>query len=161
MCTTSKQKKTEKRKKDALQIQKNMHKESLAVRAGSVRPRGLVGISKSMHINLTQSLLPGCFHCCRRVQTAAPRPTKPKEKGKKNKKEASEGQKPRLSRSAGFRRPECEGGVCQPEGWLGCTLFAGCGLNGFGGSLVCILFARRTAGRCPPSVCTFCRIVSG
>lgn len=44
---------------------------------------------------------------------------------KKGKKEVLAGQKPRLSRSAGFRRPECEGGVCQLGGWLGCTLYAG------------------------------------
>lgn len=30
-----------------------------------------------------------------------------------------------------------------------------------GGSLVCILFAGRTAGGCPASVCTFCRIAAG
>lgn len=39
-----KQKKKE--KKYVLQIQKNMHKKSLAVRAGSVRPRGLAVIIK-------------------------------------------------------------------------------------------------------------------
>lgn len=46
------QKRRPKRKrKDVLQIQKSMHKESLAVRAGSVRPRGLAVMIKSMHLN--------------------------------------------------------------------------------------------------------------
>lgn len=35
-----------------------------------------------------QNLLQGGFHCCRMGQTAAPRPTKPKRKGKKTKKRA-------------------------------------------------------------------------
>lgn len=65
------------------------------------------------------------FHCCRMVQTAASRPTKPKERAKKGKKKGLAGQKPRLSRSEGFMRPECGGGVCQPGGWLGCTFYAG------------------------------------
>lgn len=74
-----------------------------------------------------QNLLQGGFHCCRMEQTAAPRPTKPKERAKKGRKKGLAGQNPRLSRSAGFRRPECGGGVCQPGGWLGCTLYAGSG----------------------------------
>lgn len=49
-----KQKKKE--KKYALQMQKRRHKESQAVRAGSVRPRGLAVMIKSMHLN--QSVLP-------------------------------------------------------------------------------------------------------
>lgn len=48
MCTKNTEKKTEKKEKDALQIQKSMHKESLAVRAGSVRPRGLAGSIKKV-----------------------------------------------------------------------------------------------------------------
>ncbi|RHQ89013.1 hypothetical protein DWX80_18840 [Ruminococcus sp. AF21-3] len=48
-----------------------------------------------------------------------------KKGAKKSKKEVLAGQKPRLSRSTRYRRPECGGGVCQPGGWLGCTLYAG------------------------------------
>lgn len=48
-----------------------------------------------------------------------------KERAKKGKKEGLAGQQPRLSRSAGFRRPGSGGGVCQLGGWLGCTLYAG------------------------------------
>ena len=97
-------------------------------------------------------------------QKAAPRPTKPKRKGKKTKKRGQAGQNLRLSRSAGFRRPECGGGVCQPGGWLGCTLYAG-SVPGAAGklvdSLVCILFAGRIVLLGPASVCTFFRIASG
>lgn len=51
---------------------------------------------------------------------------KTKKKGqKKAEKRGLADQEPRLSRSARFRRPECGGGVCQPGGWLGCTLYAG------------------------------------
>ena len=51
---------------------------------------------------------------------------KTKKKGqKKGKKKGLAGQKPRLSRSVRYRRPECGGGVCQPGGWLGCTFYAG------------------------------------
>lgn len=63
--------------------------------------------------------------CTKTGQTAAPRPTKPKRKGKKTKKRGQAGQKPRLSRSARFRRPECGGGVCQPGGWLVYAFYAG------------------------------------
>ena len=48
-----------------------------------------------------------------------------KERAKKGKKEASAGQNPRLSRSVRYRRPGSGGGVFQPGGWLGCTLYAG------------------------------------
>ena len=53
------QKRRPKRKrKDVLQIQKSMHKESLAVRAGSVRPRGLAGSIKKYVHKPGQNLLP-------------------------------------------------------------------------------------------------------
>lgn len=51
-----KQKKKE--KKCVLQIQKSMHKESQAVRAGSVRPRGLAGSIKKYVHKPGQNLLP-------------------------------------------------------------------------------------------------------
>lgn len=93
-------KQKKKGKKYVLQIQKNMHKKSLAVRAGSVRPRGLAGrikppkrvrrftVARFEYVpKPEQNLLQGGFHCCRMVQTAASRPTKPKERRKKGKKE--------------------------------------------------------------------------
>lgn len=104
---------------------KKICRKSQAVRAGSVRPRGLAGITKSMYLKQTAFTAAAGKVCTKTGQTAAPRPTKPKERAKKGKKEGLAGQKPRLSRSAGFRRPESGGGVCQPGGWLGCTLFAG------------------------------------
>ena len=58
-------------------------------------------------------------------QTAAPRPTKPKERRKKRQKRGLAGQQPRLSRSARFRRPWSGGGVCQPGGWLVYAFYAG------------------------------------
>ena len=66
--------------------------------------------------------------CCRPAFTAAADKvcTRTKKKGtKKGKKEASAGQNPRLSRSVRYRRPGSGGGVFQPGGWLGCTLYAG------------------------------------
>ena len=44
---------------------------------------------------------------------------------KKRRKRGLAGQKPRLSRSTRYRRPESGGGVCGSGGCLVCTLFAG------------------------------------
>lgn len=88
--------KRENKRKSVLQIQKSMHKEP--GRAGGVSTTAAGKVC-----------------------------TRTKKKGqKKGKKEASAGQNLRLSRSAGFRRPECGGGVCGSGGCLVCTLFAGC-----------------------------------
>ena len=77
--------------------------------------------------------------CCRmgfqllpRIKYAPKRGRRPlrglqnqKERAKKGRKKGLAGQKPRLSRSARFRRPECGGGVCQPWGWLVYAFYAG------------------------------------
>lgn len=68
--------------------------------------------------------------CCRAGFQLLPRvkyAQEPKERRKKSRKRGLAGQKPRFSRSAGFRRPECGGGVCGSGGCLVCTLFAGSG----------------------------------
>lgn len=153
------------------------------MRAGSVRPRGLAGIAKSMHLNRPKNR---SKTCCRVIKHVP----KPKERGKKEQKRGSGGQKPRLSRSTRYRRPECGGGVCQPGGWLGCTLYAGSITEGQRGQpsmhtfcpaelpdgvrLVYALFAGCCSApgvrlvyalflfpcllqRCPASICTFWR----
>ena len=121
-----------------------------------------------MHLKQTAFTAAAGKVCTKTGQTAAPRPTKPKRKGKKSRKKGLAGQNLRLSRSAGFRRPESGCGVCQPGGWLGCTLFAGCGclcgvrlvyalFRNQPQSRVCLVCIQNKAKRGLPSVCTFWR----
>lgn len=98
---------------------KKVCRKSLAVRAGSVRPRGLAGSIKKVCTCCRPSLLPDGAD----GRSAA---YKTKKKGaKKRQKRGLAGQNLRLSRSARFRRPECGGGVCQLGGWLVYAFYAG------------------------------------
>ena len=128
-----------------------------------------------MHLKQTAFTAAAGKVCTKTGQTAAPRPTKPKRKGKKSRKKGLAGQNLRLSRSAGFRRQESGCGVCQPGGWLGCTFYAGSITEAagaasetgwaalythflpaeltFGVRLVYALFAEL----CPPCMHTFCK----
>ena len=65
---------------------KKICRKSLAVRAGSVRPRGLAGIAKSMHLNRPKNR---SKTCCRVIKHVP----KPKERGKKEQKRGSGGPK--------------------------------------------------------------------
>jgi hypothetical protein len=85
-CTTNKQKKGEKKKERCTTNTKKYAERSLAVRAGSVRPRGLAGIAKSMHLNRPKNR---SKTCCRVIKHVP----KPKERGKKEQKRGSGGPK--------------------------------------------------------------------
>lgn len=82
-------------------------------------------IQKSMHKKSQLSLLPLVKYAPKRGRRPLRGLQNQKKGAKKRQKRGRAGQQPRLSRSARFRRPESGGGVCQPRGWLGCTLYAG------------------------------------
>ena len=139
MHLINKQKKNKRKSKEKMYCKyKKVCIKSLAVRAGSVRPRGLAGSIKKYVHQPGQNLLPKGADGRRRPLRGL---QNQKKKGKKGKKKGQAGQKPRLSRSARFRRPESEGGVCQPGA-------------GFG---VHFLPAASRRQRGLPSMHTFCR----
>lgn len=115
------------KEKSALQIQKSMHKKSLAVRAGSVRPRGLAVSIKKVCTCCRLPLLPRVKYVPKRGRRPLRGLQNQKKGAKKGRKNGLAGQNLRLSRSTRYRRPEGGGGVCGSGGCLVCTLFAGSG----------------------------------
>lgn len=91
-----------------------------------------------------------------------------KERAKKDRKRGIAGQKPRLSRSAKYRWPECGGGVCQLGGCLVYALYAG-SVPGAAGAALYAYFLQAElfcgvrlvyalfAELCPGSMYTFCK----
>lgn len=131
---------------------------SQAVRAGSVRPRGLAGrikppksvrrftVARFEYVPKPgQNLLPLVKYAPKRGIRPLRGLQNQKKGAKKGRKKGMAGQNLRLSRSVRFMRPECGGGVCQPGGWLGCTLFA------------CSVPEAVGETRGLPSMYTFCR----
>ena len=135
------------------------------MRAGSVRPRGLAVITKSMHLNLPAKPAAGRLSMLPDGADGRFAAYKTKKKGqKKAKKRGWRAKSPGLAARQGIGGREVVAASASLGAGLG-VHFLPAAFRGRwgkpGGILVCTLFAGRIVLRCPASVCTFCRIASG
>lgn len=95
MHLINKQKRNKRKSKEKMHCKYKKVCRKKAGRADGQRPAAWPGGNNKKYVPKIskRNLLPDSFHYCRRVQTAAPRPTKPKRRGKKSKKRRAGGPK--------------------------------------------------------------------